>query len=256
MNRKLWLRWALLALFVLALVVTFINLGQWQLNRLDERRDANATVVAHESAPVRPYAEVMNKVIADDDQWHRVTVTGTFDADHQLIARYRSFEGNTGWEVVTPLLADDGRTVLIDRGFATRAPGTDFPSVAPPPPAGTVTVTGYVRRNERGTATALTPAEGTVRLISSEAIGAWLGKPLVDGYIGLISVEPAQADGLSALHPPKLTEGPHLSYAMQWFTFTIIAGIGLVVLIRNDIRDRKKAEARAARLAAAAANQE
>lgn len=253
MNRKMWFRWALLTVFVVALAVTFINLGQWQLNRLDERRDSNAIVVEHEAAPVRPYGEFMNRVITDDDQWQRVTVSGTFDPDHQLIARYRSHAGDTGYEIVTPLAADDGRTVLVDRGFGARLPGKDFPSVAPAPPAGKVTVTGYVRRDERGNANALTPAEGTVRLINSEAISAWLGRPLVNGYIGQITVEPQQTEGLTPVHPPELTEGPHLSYAMQWFTFTIIAGVGLVVLIRNDIRDRKKAEARAARRAAAAA---
>lgn len=251
MNRsRPWLRWSVLALFVVALSVTFVNLGQWQLNRLEQRRGANAVVEAHENAPVLPYADVMNRVITDADQWQRVTVTGTFDATHQLVARYRSSAGDTGYEIITPLLAADGRTVLVDRGFARRPGGQDFPSVAPSPPSGTVTVTGYVRRDERGAANAVTPAEGTVRLVNSEAISAWLGRPVVNGYIGLVTVDPAQADGLQPVHPPELTEGPHLSYAMQWFAFTLIAGIGLVVLIRNDIRDRRKAEARAARLAA------
>lgn len=251
MNRRLWLRWALLGLFVTALAVTFVNLGQWQLNRLDQRREANAVVAAHEDAPVRPYAEVMNRVIADEDQWQRVSVTGTFDADHQLVARYRSDAGDTGYEIITPLLAADGRTVLVDRGFAPRLAGRDFPSVAPAPPSGTVTVVGYVRRDERGQANALAPAAGTVRLVNSEAIGAWLGRPLVNGYIGLVTVEPAQPEGLRPVHPPAPTEGPHLSYAFQWFAFTLIAGVGLVVLIRNDVRDKRRAEARAARLAAA-----
>lgn len=251
MNRRLWLRWGLLALFVVALAVTFLNLGRWQLDRLDQRRDANAVVVAHESAEVRPYAEVMDRVITDDDQWQRVAVSGTFDGDHQLVVRYRSSAGDTGYEIVTPLLADDGRTVLVSRGFARRAAGQDFPATAPAAPAGRVTVTGYVRRDERGAANAVTPADGALRLINSEAIGAWLGRPLVNGYLGLITVEPAQPGDLRPVHPPELTEGPHLSYALQWFAFTLIAGFGLVVLIRNDIRDRKKAEARALRAAAA-----
>lgn len=252
MKRSLWLRWALLGLFVVALAVTFVNLGQWQLDRLDQRREANAVVVAHESAAVVPYEQVMNRVIGDADQWQRVTVTGTFDADHQLVVRYRSYAGDTGYEIVTPLDATDGRTVLVSRGFSRRPAGQDFPSVAPAPPSGQVTVTGYVRRDERGSAAATTPADGALRLVNSEAIAAWLGRPVVNGYIGQVGVEPPQAEGLAPVHPPELTEGPHLSYALQWFAFTVIAGVGLVVLIRNDVRDRKKAEARAARSASAA----
>lgn len=244
-SKKPWLRWALLTLFAATLAITFVNLGLWQLRRLDDRRESNATVVAHESAAVRPYAELMNRVITDDDQWQRVTVSGTFLTDGSLVARYRSNAGDTGYEVVSPLLADDGRTVLVDRGFARRPTDQDFPSVAPAPPAGRVTVIGYVRRDERGAAIALTPAERSVRLISSEAIGTWLGRPLVNGYISALTITPPATDGLVPVEPPELTDGPHFSYAMQWFLFTIIAGAGLVVLIRNDVRDHRKAEARA-----------
>lgn len=247
MNKSLWLRWALLAVFVVALAVTFLNLGQWQLDRLDQRRAANAVVVEHEESPVLPYQQVMDRAIGDSDQWQRVRVTGTFDPDRQLVVRYRSSAGDTGYEIVTPLRADDGRTVLVDRGFAQRSAGRDFPSVAPAPPSGSVTVTGYVRRDERGSEAAVTPADNAVRLINSEVISGWLGEPLVNGYIGMVTVEPAQDGDLRPVHPPELTEGPHFSYAMQWFAFTAIAGIGLVVLIRNDVRDKRRAAARAAR---------
>lgn len=247
--RKLWVRWALLVVVVAALAVTFVNLGQWQLDRLEQRRDRNATVVAHENAPVLPYEEVFTRVITDADQWQRVRVTGTFDAAHQLQVRYRSSGGETGWELVTPLRASDGRTVLVDRGFVRRPASEDFPTVLPEPPAGAVTVVGYVRRNEQGKDTATSVNQGTVRLVNSDAISAWLGEPLVNGYISLIEVTPPQSGELQPIAPPPLDEGPHFSYALQWFAFTVIAGVGLLVLIRNDLRDKKKDAARAARRA-------
>lgn len=247
-----WRRWVALLVVVVCLVVAFINLGQWQLRRLDERRGDNATVIAHEDAPVVDYTAAFTHPITDDDQWQRVTVTGTFDASRQLVARYRSYDGETGYEVVVPLHASDGRTVLVDRGFAIRPAGQDFPSAVAAPPTGTVTVLGYVRRNEQGPTNAMTPASGSVMLINSEAIGAAQQIDLVNGYISAIEMTPAQT-GYTVVGPPELNEGPHLSYALQWFTFSLIALGGLVVFIRNDVRDRKKAEARAARAAAAAA---
>lgn len=250
--KNLWVRWLLLTAFVAALAVTFVNLGQWQLDRLDQRRDSNANVAAHEQAPVVSFDEAFGDVIGDDDQWQRVEVTGTFLGDRQLQARYRSFNDATGWELVTPLVTADGRTVLVDRGFVQRPADEDFPRTYPPPPPGEVTVLGFVRRNEQGRQNALTPTQDTVRLINSEAIEPWLGRPLVNGYVTLISVDPPQQGPLQPLTPPPLTEGPHLSYALQWFTFTLIAGIGLFVLIRNDILDRKKAAAKAARAQGAA----
>lgn len=245
--KQVWIRWALLAVFVGALAVTFVNLGQWQLDRLDQRRDRNANVAAHEQAQVRGFDEVFTRPITDADQWQRVEVKGMFLPDKQLQARYRSFGEETGWELVTPLVTTSGQVVLVNRGFLARPPAQDFPRTYPAPPQGEVTVLGYVRRNEQGNRNAVTPTENTVRLINSEAIAPWLGRPLVDGYLGLISVTPEQSGGFTPITPPPLTEGPHWSYAMQWFAFTAIAGVGLVVLIRNDVIDRRKAAAKAAR---------
>lgn len=249
--KRAWLRWVLMTAFVVALGFTFVNLGQWQLDRLDQRRDQNANVVAHEAQPVVPFEQVFTREITDADQWQRVEVKGTFLADKQLQARYRSFDGRTGWELVTPLATTTGQIVLVDRGFVERPPGQDFPRTFPAPPAGEVSLVGFVRRNEQGNPNQMTPTENTVRLINSDALADWVGRPLVNGFIGLIEVTPAQSAELEPVTPPPITEGPHWSYAMQWFAFTAIAGIGLIVLIRNDLRDRKRAQERKARAAAA-----
>lgn len=245
--KRTWVRWALMTAFVVALGFTFVNLGQWQLDRLDQRRDRNASTAEHESAPIQPFEAAFSKPILDSDQWQRVEVRGTFLADKQLQARYRSFDGMTGWELVTPLRTTGDQVVLVDRGFVERPAGQDFPKVFPAPPAGEVHVVGYVRRNEQGNTNQMTPTENTVRLINSDTLSQELGLPLVNGYLSLIEVTPAQSAELVPITPPPPTEGPHWSYAMQWFAFTAIAGVGLVILIRNDIKDRKRAKERASR---------
>lgn len=245
--KRTWVRWALMTAFVVALGFTFVNLGQWQLDRLDQRRDRNASTAEHENAPIQSFEEAFGQPILDSDQWQRVEVRGTFLADKQLQARYRSFDGKTGWELVTPLQTAGGQVVLVDRGFVERPAGQDFPKVFPAPPAGEVHVVGYVRRNEQGNTNQMTPTENTVRLINSDTLTQELGLPLVNGYLSLIEVTPAQSAELVPITPPPPTEGPHWSYAMQWFAFTAIAGVGLVILIRNDIKDRKRAKERASR---------
>ncbi len=244
---RLWLRWVALALVVGSLAVAFVNLGRWQLDRLQQRRDSNGVVVAHENAPVVDWATVFSRPIAEADQWQRVSVAGTFDPDpaHSFVVRYRSNGTATGWEILTPLRTSTG-TVLVNRGFAARPADQDFPRTAPAPVPGEVSIVGYVRRNEQGASDAITPADGAVRLVNSDAVGGVLGEPLVNGYIGVISMTPASADGLQPVNPPEQTEGSHLSYAMQWFAFAGIAALGLVVLIRSDLRDKRKATALAA----------
>lgn len=239
-GRRLWFRWAAMGVAVVCLAVAFVNLGRWQLDRLQQRRDNNGVVVAHESAAIVDWRTVFTRPLTDADQWQRVRVQGTFDPEHSYVVRYRSNGDQTGWEIVTPLRTADGN-VLVSRGFAARPSAQDFPRTAPPPPAGEVTVVGYVRRDEQGGTDAITPVDGQMRLINSVAVAGTLPYPLVNGYIGATELSPAVSDGLVAVNPPELTEGNHFSYALQWFSFALIAGVGLVVLIRSDLRDRRKA---------------
>ena len=153
--------------------------------------------------------------------------------------RYRSNGDAEGYEVVTPLRTAAG-VVLVDRGFVATSQGVRIPSTAPPPPSGEVRVVGHVRRNEQGRRAATTPVDGQLRLINSDAIGAALGYPLLNGYIGLLEVTPPQSGGFVPVELPEINEGPHFWYALQWFGFTGIGIAGIVVFIRADLRARRE----------------
>jgi cytochrome oxidase assembly protein ShyY1 len=237
--RRLWLRWALLIIFVALLGVAFVSLGNWQLDRLAQRKERNTTTITNEQKPVQPYEQVFTHPITDADQWQRVEARGTFDADHQFVVRYRSNGGADGYEVLTPLRTAGG-AVLVDRGFIPLERGTRIPSVAPAPPAGEVTVVGHVRRNERGRRAATAPAGNQVRLINSDAIAVTLPYEIESGYIGLLTVQPEQQGGFQPIQLPDLSEGPHFWYAVQWFLFTAIGLAGIVVFIRGDLRARRE----------------
>jgi cytochrome oxidase assembly protein ShyY1 len=237
--RRLWLRWALLIMFVAVLGVIFVNLGEWQLDRLAQRKERNATTITNEQKPVQPYEQVFTHPITDADQWQRVEARGTFDPEHQFVLRYRSNGDADGYEVVTPLRTATG-AVLVDRGFIPLERGARIPAVGPAPPTGEVTVLGHVRRDEKGRRAAITPAGNQMRLINSEAIAATLPYPIASGYIGLLTVQPEQQGGLQPIQLPELSEGPHFWYAVQWFMFTAVAVAGIVVFIRSDLRARRE----------------
>lgn len=233
-----WLRWLALAVFVVALAFAFVNLGRWQLDRLDQRRERNNSVVVHENSPVADFATVFTRTLVEADQWQRVAVRGTFDADHQFLVRYRSLGPESGYEVVTPLHTTTGAWVLVDRGFGTKRNDEDYPTTLPAPPAGEVSIIGYVRRDEQGSQEAMTPAQpgNAVRLVNSVALAGSLPYPVVNGFVSVIEVTPAQAGTLQPVTPPSLDEGNHFSYAIQWFMFAGMAGLGLILLIRSDLR--------------------
>ncbi len=241
MKRRMILRWVVLCVLIAVLAWVFVQLGEWQLRRLDERRHTNALVVAHSEEDPRPYEEVMDREMTDADEWHVVRVTGTYTGETYQV-RYRN-QGGAGTEVVSPMRASDGRVVLIDRGFIPRPQGQPDPD-PPAPPSGAVTVTGYVQRNEHGDDDATVPHEFKVRLINSDRIGESLGTELVNGYVAASDSSPADDDALEPMELPPLDEGPHLSYAWQWFAFSVIAVVGVVVLIRADVKEYRKLRAR------------
>jgi len=144
--RALWVRWALLIVFVAVLGTVFVNLGEWQLRRLDERQQRNSTIITNEAKPVRPFTEVFDHPLVEADEWQRVEATGTFDGTRQFVVRYRSLGDAPSYSVVTPLRTATG-TVLVNRGLIPLERGNRVPAEGPAPPSGEVTVVGHVRVN-------------------------------------------------------------------------------------------------------------
>ncbi|WP_194793184.1 SURF1 family protein [Raineyella fluvialis] len=206
-----WKRWVGLVIFAVVLVTAFIQLGDWQLRRLGEKRARNATIVSQQQAPVADFAEVFGQPISPDKQYRRVRVEGTFDASHQVQVRYRTTtDGTTGYEVVVPLQTTAGQWVLVDRGFAPRPKDGPLPDAAsiPAPPSGVVTIEGYVTADEPGPQNAIVPVDGSTRLVNPPAIAAWSGRPLVDGYLNATSIAPAQEGGSHPSRCPNSAKDP------------------------------------------------
>jgi surfeit locus 1 family protein len=246
-------RWILSHLFVLALVVTFVNLGFWQLSRLDERKTYNALVESRQDLAVVPIGELVPAgpqatVEQVDEVIHRpVTVTGTYATDQQVLVRNRTFNEVPGYWVLTPLVQRDGTAVAVNRGwvpFATTnpdGPWTDFD-----PPAGEATVLGKVQASQaRSTGLIGGPKdadEGRLTTLSRVDIGRLQGQvdaPLLPLSIDLTAQDPAQVGQLPAPVPaPDLTEGPHLNYAGQWFIFATLTVIVYPLLMRRIARNK------------------
>lgn len=243
--QRLWLRWLVLALFLAVVAVAFTSLGRWQLSRLEERRLGNEQVAAQQQAPPVTADRALADEVTDAEQWQRVEVDGVFETE-QLAVPHRRNGGEPGYEVLTPLRLADGRHLLVSRGFVPLAQGLPVPSSLPSPPHGTVQVAAWLRRNEVGRASLITPAAGSVRLVDVPSVAATLPYPVVPtGWLAAYEVRPDQ-EGLEPVVAPTPEEGNHFSYALQWFAFTGIAVVGAVVLVRGDLRDRRQARTVAA----------
>ena len=233
-------RW--LGLLVAAVVVAMgcLALGRWQVDRLAERHDRNDVLTRNlESAPVAP-GELLGvgRGPRERDQYARVRASGRYDLERQLLVRTRPFEGQVGFNVLTPLVTDEGPALLVNRGWLPRgATATDLPDVPDPPP-GTVTVTARLRPSEPASTTG-TPPRGQVTRIDVSTIAETLPYDVYGGYAELTDEDPAPARAPQQLPAPEPSEGAHLAYAFQWFLFAGLALGGFVVLSRREAQDRR-----------------
>jgi surfeit locus 1 family protein len=252
--RFLWRPWWLLShVFVVVLVVVFVALGFWQLRRLDERRTYNDLVESRTELPVATMAEIVPDgpstpaEAVEDVAFRRVTLTGTYLPDQEVLVRNRTYDGLPGFWMITPLALPDGTAVAVNRGwvpFATTSPDGPWPEYAPP--TGTVVVDGMVRESQaRSTGLVGGPVDAvdgrlsTLSRVDVPRLDQQVPEPLHPLYVDLRTQQPAQAGDLPLPVPePELGEGPHLNYAGQWFIFATLTVIVYPLLLRRVARNR------------------
>jgi len=234
-------RWLSYLLITAIFAGACIALSTWQFARRDEARQEIERVLAnYNSEPVALNAVLPNpEQFNPDDKWIPVTVTGTYLVDEQFIVRSRPREQVAGVEVLSPLLTDEGTIFIVDRGWLPANENPEDPYLLPAPPAGEVTVIARLKASEpsipgRGM------TDGQVATIELPLIEDILGSPTYTGAYGLLASETPSARETSPLPAlkPTLDEGAHLSYALQWIMFGVLAFIGLVWAVRNELRIR------------------
>jgi cytochrome oxidase assembly protein ShyY1 len=229
-------RWVLFLLVVLALAWVAWRLGEWQFHRLEDRKERNAVVERNETRSPVPVTEVMgvDRPLTADQEWTRVTATGTYDEEATVVVRYRTRDGASGVDVVVPLELADGTSVLVDRGwFATDNRGTT-PDDVPAPPEGEVEVEGWARLDATGDSAEVT--DRSTRAISSAEIGPAIGREVLRGFVDVRSESPEPAEPLAPAQLPELDNGPHFFYGLQWWFFGVLALFGFVYLVYDEAR--------------------
>ena len=240
-------KWILSHVLVLTLIVVMINLGFWQLRRLHEKKTFNAAVTANESLPAAPIDSLLHTSDpasrGSELAFRRVSVTGTYDTANEVIIRARSLAERPGVWVATPLRLADGDAVLVVRGFLPTQGTPDAVPADAEPPTGQVTVEGLVQETQtKGLLGATDPSEGHLSNLARVDVARFEKQApyaMYPAWVQLSTSQPAQAGPEPEVLPePVLDEGPHLSYAVQWFIFSTIALVGYPLVLRRSARNR------------------
>ena len=222
-GRRLWA-----ALAVTSAFVVLIGLGVWQLQRLEWKEALIAERVAQSELP--PTA--LPARLAPDDQldYRRVTLRGHFLHDRELYLDGRTHKRQVGLHVVTPLVLEDGRTLLIDRGWAPKT-ARDPATRAAGQLAGEVTLEGALKRGGWGGLELFRPANQPADNIwlwadlPAMVAAADVENPITEVYL---IAGPAPIPGGLPIGRAIDVDLPnnHLGYALTWFA---LAGALLVI---------------------------
>ncbi len=242
MKRAFSRQWILTTFLVVLGAALCVRLGIWQLDRLAQRRAFNAHVLQMRALPPLD----LNTSLPDDltsMEYRTVRVRGKYDFEHQVALRNQYYGDQYGFHLLTPLLLGDGRAILIDRGWIP-ADGNDSPAAwrAYDEP-GEVALEGIIRlgraRPDVGGVPDPTLSPGQTRLdfwnsVNLERIAGQVPYPLLPVYVQP-NVNPDDSTPPIPFQPEiEISEGPHLGYAFQWFTFAAILLFGYPFYLRKS----------------------
>ncbi|MFL5608980.1 MAG: SURF1 family protein [Gemmatimonadaceae bacterium] len=210
----------------------FVRLGFWQVTRLHERRAHNEIVAARQRSAPTPVTELPRDTATA--HYRPVSVTGRFDYEHELVLTNRTRRGSPGVDLLTPVrLPGSDTAVIVDRGWIY-APDGSTVDRSRWREGDSAHVAGYVELytpDNGGTTLASNPH--IVRHASRREIAARLPYPVAP-FLVVLTGDTSTAGRPARRELPVLDDGPHRSYAFQWFCFAAIAIGGALAVIRRE----------------------
>ncbi|MGI9595498.1 MAG: SURF1 family protein [Acidimicrobiales bacterium] len=213
--------WVFSHFFALSVVALFIAFGFWQLDRLDSRQQSNALIEARITDKLELTAAPDGGATGDDLDYRSVTATVRFIEEDFVRVVNRSQGGAAGEHVVAIVELADGSPLAVNRGFVPSNADVELEPV----PSGPVEINGWLRRTiTRGAIGATDSGQGTrLPRLETERVAARLGRPLPPVWL---QIAPDEVTGLATFPDPvalpPIDDGPHRSYAVQWFTFATL----------------------------------
>jgi len=211
--------------FALPAFIVLLGLGTWQMQRLEWKNDLIASFEERASAP--PIALPLADAMSPEMEFRRLSRVGSFDHTREVFMTGRTYEGNAGFHIVTPFTLEDGRTVLVNRGWVSesyREPAKRMFSLI----EGQTTVEAILRLPAKKGyfVPENDPAGGFWFTLVPEQIAVHLGLgdgAVTDYYAAAIRTSDVVSLPIAARTKLNLRNS-HLSYAITWY------GIALALL--------------------------
>ncbi len=203
-------------------VLLFAQLGRWQWHRAEEKRALGAAFIA---GATDFSSELGRRSTADLPRYTQLRVHGSYEPGHQFLLDNMTHAGRAGYQVLTPFRLDDGRLLLVNRGWLP-LPGqrrdvlpdigmTDSGEINIGGRIDTLPVVGLASGKAPPSADGLWPKRTSFPTMAQ--LGAALGQSVEPRQLLLAAGEPQgylrDWQDASAGFPPER----HMSYAIQWW---------------------------------------
>lgn len=228
-------------LVTLVLLPIFIRLGFWQLERAGQKQDLKNSYAQRKGLPAFRLEPGVGA--ADELEYRRIYVRGTFDPAHQILLDNKVYKGRVGYYVITPLLmAGSDQYVLINRGWVPAGKSrSELPAIDVP--GSRVTIYGVLVR----------PRQDIVMLSDRNR-----DRPGWPARLQWLDIQEFIKDTRRKVYPFVVRmdiDAPHgyirdwggnrldpdrnTSYAMQWFSFAALLVIIYIIvnLKKIDAKD-------------------
>jgi cytochrome oxidase assembly protein ShyY1 len=210
-------------------------LSPWQFGRNSERSAQNNEITAAVRDPAVPLRRLLpvGAEPTSADEWREVTMSGTYLPADETVARLRQVNDQAAYEIITPFRLDDGRIVLVDRGWV--APNNGQVPGYPAAPTRHLTLTARMHPEESDPHRPPLTEQGhrEIYSVNTTVVSNLTGLSVDPGYFTLVDGQPGV---LGVLPLPQVDSGPFLSYALQWIVFGVMALGGLGYFTWREIQ--------------------
>jgi cytochrome oxidase assembly protein ShyY1 len=222
-------------LAMLVAVTVFVIAGNWQRNRMETKASLRAHYDALAQVAPVPLSDLAVTSDWVEQRFRAVVAEGEYDAGHQIFLDNRVYGGRVGYQVITPLKLDDGRTVLVDRGWTPLATSRAALPIALPP-SGRVTVRGrlnmpparYLELRSEIPAGPVWQNLDPARF--AKATGLSVLPPIIEQTEATIPADDLVRDW----PPPDFGVERHRMYMLQWYAFAALAVVLWLVFSRRQ----------------------
>ena len=225
-------------LSVLAFIVCliFVRLGFWQLSRAQEKN----TMLTMQKTQINHSPLNIQESLEQPRQYQPVQVSGTY-LEHVFLHDNQHHQHQIGFHVLSPLLLDDGKVALIDRGWVPASKSrAELPAIFVPQKMQTILGTAYYPSKNK-----LILGPAIERTIDNQTVVEWLDIKSIGHFLHyptypyIIRLEKEQPHGFTrdwkvvSMPPEK-----HMAYAIQWFAMALVLAIIWLSLTIKKYHDK------------------